>query len=153
MKESTNEIFQICNGITYNREVPKEAIEIAKNNNTIIIVGGSDDLMMVYGIDCYMTKLQEHDYGWDGDDLKNIEDKKLEEEATQLGLKIFWSGKILKTNENFPNYDFEKIGSFSYLVKENIEFKNFKVYEDESKEEIYCTGIIIELPNSFSCSK
>jgi hypothetical protein len=43
------------------------------------------------------------------------------------------------------------MGAFSYKVKEGINFKNFTVYEDFEKygEEVYCTGIIIELPNGF----
>ena len=65
------------------------------------------------------------------------------------------SSKILDKYENIlkeiENYDIKKMGAFSYKVKEGINFKNFTVYEDFEKygEEVYCTGIIIELPKSF----
>ena len=152
--EMLNEIFKKCDGITYTREVPKKAVELAKENGFIIIVGGSDDLMYCYGADSYLTDYCEHNYGWDGDNLENIEDKQLECEAKQLGLKIFWCGEILSTGEKIQGYDTDKQGAFSYKVKDGINFKDFIVYEDEKKDEVYCTGIIIELPKDFkSCKK
>ncbi len=151
-----NKICELVNGTTYTRTVPKEAIKLAKENGYIIIVGGSDDLMYCFGAECYMTDCEEHSYGWDGDTLTNIEDKKLEAEAKQLGLEIYWCGEIIKGDKvvkKIDNYDTEKQGAFSYKVKEEIKYKNFIVYEDEKKNEIYCTGIIIELPKKFKREK
>ncbi len=37
---------------------------------------------------------------------------------------------------------------------EGINFKDFIVYEDaDKKDDVYCTGIIIELPEDFKSSK
>lgn len=143
-------IANMCDGIQYNRRVPKEAKDCAKENNCIIIIGGSDDLMYCYGAESYMTDYCEHSYGWDGDDLKNITDKSLEMEAQQLGLKIWWCGEIKKTNEQLEGYCSDKNGSFSYTVREGIEFKEFKVIEDEH---VYCTGMVIQLPEGFKSYK
>ena len=153
---SIDKIYELVNGIDYSRDIPKEAELLAKNNNIIIIVGGSDDLMYCYGAESYLTRRCEHGYGWDGSLLQNIHDKNLEYEAEQLGLEIYWCGKILDKYENIlkeiEDYDIKKMGAFSYKVKEGIKFKNFIVYEDFEKygeEEVYCTGIIIELPKGF----
>lgn len=142
-------LFELCNGIEYTRSIPLEATIYAKNNNFIVIVGGSDNLMYCFGADSYLTKQKEHGYGWDGSDLKNIDDKKLEKEASQLGLKIWWCGEILETKEILENYDVKKSGSFSYTVNNDISFKNFIIFEDKAHDDIYCTGIIIKLPESF----
>ena len=71
------EIYNLCHGIGYSRDIPKEAEEIAKANNIIVIVGGSDDLMYCYGSKSYLTEECEHPYGWDGEDFSDIEDDKL----------------------------------------------------------------------------
>ncbi len=145
--KTLEEIKTICNGIKYNRDVPKEAKELAKENNIIIIVGGSDDLMYCYGADSYLTEYEEHGEGWDGCDLaKDASDKKLRKEAKQLGLKIFWCGSISETGETLKDYNTEESGAFSYTVKEGIKSLDFKVMEDD---EVYCTGKIIELPKGF----
>jgi len=146
-------IYEICNGIEYIRDVPDEAKKIAKDNGYIIIVGGSDDLMYVYGADCYLTEEIEHDAGWDGEDLSKHSNECLSYEAKQLGLKIFWCGKIEETGESIPNYNIDKQGAFSYSVNENIESKNFIVYEDEKHNTVYCTGKIIKLPDNFKAAK
>ena len=91
------EIYELCHGIEYSRDIPKEAEKIAKENNIIVIVGGSDDLMYCYGADCYLTKECEHPYGWDGEDFSDISDEYLLNEINQLGLKIWWCGIIGKT--------------------------------------------------------
>ena len=88
------ELYKLLDGIEYTRDVPKEAEQLAKENGYVIIVGGSDNLMYCYGADSYLTDYIEHDYGWDGDTLTNIEDKCLENEAKQLGLEIYWCGAI-----------------------------------------------------------
>ena len=77
-------IQTICEGIKYNRDIPMEAKEIAKDHNIVVIVGGSDDLMYCYGAKSYLTEYCEHPKGWDGDTLIGIEDKQLEYEAKQL---------------------------------------------------------------------
>ena len=140
------EIKAICDGIEYSRDVPNEAKELAKENNIVIIVGGSDDLMYCYGAECYLTDHCEHSYGWDGDTLKDISDKQLEKEAEQLGLMIWWCGKIEDTGLKIEGYDTEKSGAFSYSVKDGIEALDFKVMEDN---DVYCTGKIIKLPDGF----
>jgi hypothetical protein len=144
------EIYQIVNGIDYSRHVPKEAEKIAKENNIVIIVGGSDDLMYCYGAKSYLTDWCEHSEGWDGSDLSKSSDKKLRREAKQLGLKIFWCGEIVSTGETC-----NKKGSFSYTVDDNIKHKDFIVYENLEEygpDDIYCTGIIIKLPDNFKTS-
>lgn len=155
--DKINEIYDIVNGIEYNRDIPEEAKQLAKDNNIVVIVGGSDDLMYCYGQDSYLTSYCEHSYGWDGDLLIDISDKQLKGEAEQLGLEIYWCGKILNRNEEVikskNNYDIDKQGAFSYLVNENIKSKEFTVFEDDKKEEVYCTGMIIELPENFKSFK
>jgi hypothetical protein len=140
------EIKAICDGIEYSRHVPKGAEELAKENNIVIIVGGSDDLMYCYGAECYLTDYCEHGYGWDGDTLKDISDKKLEKEADQLGLMIWWCGEIKDAGLKIEGYDTEKSGTFSYSVKEGIEALDFKVMEGN---DVYCTGKIIKFPDGF----
>jgi len=139
-------IQEICEGIEYSRDIPKEAEKLAKENNIIVIVGGSDDLMYCYGAKSYLTEQCEHSYGWDGDDLTDTGESELDLEALQLGLKIFWCGSIQDTGETIKDYDIDKSGAFSYQVSKDIEHLNFKVMEDN---DVYCTGIIIQLPNNF----
>ncbi len=140
------EIQKICNGIEYSRHVPDDAVKLAKENNCVIIVGGSDDLIYCYGADCYLTSYCEHGYGWDGNTLQNISDKKLEDEANQLGLMIWWCGEIESDGLKLENYDVDKMGAFSYTVKEGIKSLDFKVVEGD---DIYCAGKVIQLPNDF----
>lgn len=160
-----DEIYNICNGIEYTREVPKEAVELAKKEGYVIIVGGSDDLMYCYGAKCYLTDTLEHSYGYDGNTLTDISDIQLKLEAEQLGLEIYWCGKIFErikypetwdyskeqnVIKELKGYDVEKQGGFSYKVKEGIEYKDFTVYENlEKGNEVYCTGIIFKLPDDF----
>jgi hypothetical protein len=142
------EIQKKCNGIEYSRDIPEEAKLLAKENNCVVIVGGSDDLMYCYGADSYLTDYVEHGEGWDGCDLANeASDDELRKEAKQLGLKIFWCGKIHSTGEEIEGYNTDKNGAFSYQVKEGIQHLNFKVMEDET--DVYCTGIVIQLPENF----
>lgn len=148
------QIQEICDGIEYNRDIPQEAKEIAKENNIIIIVGGSDDLMYCYGAKCYMTEYCEHSEGWDGCDLsQHASEKKLRKEAKQLGLKIFWCGEIVKTGEKIEGYDTTKSGGFSYTINENIKSLDFIIYEDLKTKDVYCTGKIIQLPEDFKPKK
>lgn len=148
------ELFTICNGIEYTRQIPKEAKQYAKENGFIIIVGGSDDLMYCYGSKSYMTDEIELSYGWDGGDFSDTSDEQLRNEAHQLGLKVWWCGEIKKTKEKIDGYDVVNSGAFSYSVKDGIEYKNFIVYEDEKHDEVYCTGIIIKMPENFKpCMK
>lgn len=154
MTENIEKCYELVNGIEYSREVSEEAEKFAKDNNLVIIVGGSDDLMYRYGANSYLTDYCEHSYGWDGDTLTNISDKELENEAKQLGLEIYWCGKIKNRYEeiikSIPNYNTKKQGAFSYKVKDGINFKDFIVLENiNDKDDIYCTGIIIELPKDF----
>ena len=142
-----DKIYGMVNGIEYNRDIPKEAKEYARENGFIVIVGGSDDLMYAFGAESYLASHEEHSYGWDGDTLKDISDSCLEYEAKQLGLEIFWCG--INSGSEIKNYEVEDSGAFSYKVNKNIEYKDFTVYENEKQEEIYCTGIIIKLPNNF----
>jgi len=144
-----NKLYEMVDGIEYRRDIPKEAEVFAKENGFVVIVGGSDDLMYAYGADSYLTDYCEHSYGWDGNSLEKISDKELQFEAKQLGLKIYWCGKIKGTNYTKENYDVELSGAFSYSVKDGIEFKEFTVWEDDKKDEVYCTGIIIKLPEDF----
>jgi hypothetical protein len=145
------QIKALCDGIEYSRDIPEEAKALAIENGIIVIVGGSDDLMYVYGTDSYLTDYCEHSEGWDGCDLsKHASDKQLRKEAAQLGLKIFWCGEIKKTKEKIEGYNTDESGAFSYKVDENIEHLNFKVVEDE---DVYCTGIIIKLPDTFVSAK
>jgi len=149
--EKLNEIKELCNCIEYSRDVPDKAKEIAKENNIVIIVGGSDDLMYCYGAKSHLTYSCEHGYGWDGCDLTKIKgNKKLKKEAKQLGLKIWWCGKIIADNLKIDNYSIDKNGAFSYTVDEKIKSLDFKVMEDG---EVYCTGKIIELPKDFITSE
>lgn len=145
-----DKIQQICNGIEYSRSVPQEAEEIASANNIVIIVGGSDDLMYCYGADCYITYRCEHGYGRGGDTLENIGGTALESEASQIGLKIWWCGEIGNSGLKIDGYSVEDSGAFSYSVNDGIEFREFKVMEDD---EVYCTGIIVQLPDSFKACK
>jgi len=140
-------IKEMCEGIKYSKDIPKEAIQLAKENGIIVIISGSDDLMYCYGADSYLSDHVEHCEGWDGCDLaKDASDDELKKEAEQLGLKIFWCGSIAKTGEKIANYDSDKNGAFSYSVKDGIDFVDFKVMEDK---DVYCTGIIIKLPEGF----
>lgn len=151
MKDVLEEIRLICDGIEYSRDVPDEAKILAAENNIVIIVGGSDDLMYCYGAKCYMTDYIEHSEGWDGCDLpKHASEKKLRKEAKQLGLKIFWCGSIVKTDEKIEDYDHDNKGAFSYTVNDNIQSLDFKVMEDD--KDVYCTGKIIKLPENFKSS-
>jgi hypothetical protein len=148
--ETIDQIRQICDGIPYIRDVPEEAKKLAEENNIVIIVGGSDDLMYCYGSESYLSGYCEHCEGWDGSDLtQHASDLQLKEEAKQLGLKIFWCGKIERTGEILEDYDLNESGAFSYRVNENIDHRHFKVMECEGDEDVYCTGIIIKLPNGF----
>lgn len=147
-------IKSICDGIDYTRHIPEEAENLAKENGIIVIVGGSDDLMYCYGAESYLAWGCEHSEGWDGCDLaKDAYDEELKNEAKQLGLKIFWCGEIKKTGEKIEGYDVDESGAFSYTVNSDIEHLNFKVMEDADGEEVYCTGIIIKLPDNFVSAK
>ena len=141
-----NQVKEICDGIEYSRDVPDEAKMLAKENNIVIVVGGSDDLMYCYGAKCYLTDHCEHSYGWDGDTLKDISDKKLKKEAKQLGLMIWWCGKIKDGGLEIEGYNTDENGAFSYSVNDGIEVLDFKVMEED---EVYCTGKIIKLPDTF----
>lgn len=149
--ELLEKIHKICDGIEYSRSVPNEAEKIAKENGIVIIVGGSDDLMYCYGADSYLTDYCEHSYGWDGDTLTDIDDKKLEGEAKQLGLKIWWCGAIEGSGLKRENYNTDESGAFSYTVNDDIQALDFKVMEDET--DVYCTGKIIKLPLDFVSKK
>lgn len=150
MNEAIEKIKAICDGIPYTREIPFEAEQLAKQNGIVVIVGGSDDLMYCYGADSFLTGYREHSEGWDGCDLSlHAGDEPLRKEAEQLGLKIFWCGEIKKTDEKIEGYDTEKSGAFSYKVADGIEHANFLVMEEEGGSEVYCTGIIIKLPENF----
>jgi hypothetical protein len=145
------QIQKLCDGIEYSRHIPDEAEKLAKENNVVVIVGGSDDLMYAYGAESFLTDYIEHSEGWDGCDLaKHASEKQLRIEAKQLGLKIFWEGEIARTGEKIENYNSEENGAFSYKVNDNIEHLTFKVMEDEY---VYCTGIIIKLPDNFISAK
>lgn len=149
------QIKAICDGIEYSRNIPDEAKRIAIENNIVVIVGGSDDLMYCYGAYSYLTDMQEHSCGWDGDTLKDIGDKNLEAEAAQLDLMIWWCGEIIADKMSRNKYDssysqsVKESGAFSYSVKKEIESLDFKVMEDN---DVYCTGIIIQLPVDFKPS-
>ncbi len=145
------EIKELCDGIEYSRHIPAKAKQLAKDNNCVVIVGGSDDLMYCYGAESYLTDYCEHSVGWDGEDLTLSDAIKpeLQKEAKQLGLKIFWCGSIKHTGESIKGYNTDKQGAFSYQVKDDIEFEDFIVKEDDDKEDVYCTGIIIQLPQNF----
>ena len=146
-------LYEMLNGIDYTRDVPEEAKQLAKDNGYIIVVGGSDDLMYCYGADSWLSEYVEHSYGWDGDTLKDIDDELLRDEAKQLGLEIYWCGKIVNTNKEILGYDTEKQGAFSYVVSDDIVSKDFIVYENDKKNEVYCTGKIIKLPKDFKRSE
>ncbi len=141
-------IKKICDGIEYSRDIPEEAEQLAKDNNIVVIVGGSDDLMYCYGADSYLTEYCEHGEGWDGCDLSlDASDEQLGKEAEQLGLKIWWCGKIENRNLTIDNYNIEESGAFSYTVNDDILSLDFKVIEDDN--DVYCTGKIIQLPDNF----
>ena len=157
-----NEIYDIVNGIEYNRDIPDVAKELASLHNIVVIVGGSDDLMYCFGADSWLTEYCEHGYGWDGDRLSNISDKQLESEASQLGLEIYWCGRILEGGLSYEDvksgngviksiegYDTKISGAFSYKVNSDIQYKDFTVYEEKGSDDVYCTGIIIQLPSNF----
>ena len=154
MENILNKIQKLCHGIEYSRQIPDEAEKLAKENGIVVIVGGSDDLMYCYGADCYLTDEVEHGVGWDGEDLSKIKgEKKLKKEAKQLGLKIWWCGKIKEYGDVKPNYSIDESGAFSYSVNEDIEYLEFLVCENENDfSDIYCTGIIIKLPDNFKPS-
>ena len=148
--KTIQKLKELCDGIEYSRNIPQEAKQLAKEEGYIIIVGGSDDLMYVYGADCYMTEERELPYGWDGDDLTDIDDKKLEKEASQLGLMIYWCGSIDRSDHVIVGYDVNKSGAFSYTVNDDIESEDFIVNETfEEGSDVYCTGKIIKLPEGF----
>lgn len=159
MTKDIEQCFKLLENIEYNREIPKEAEEFAKTHNLIVIFGGSDDLMYCYGAKSYLTDYCEHSYGWDGDLLTNISDQKLENEAKQLGLEIYWCG-LIKDKKSYnqvlkriPDYNTKKQGAFSYKVRNNINSKDFIVLENlNDKDDVYCTGKIIELPKDFIAS-
>ena len=150
MTTKLEEVKELCDMIEYSRSIPEEAEKIAKENNIVVIVGGSDDLMYCYGAKSYLTDYCEHSYGWDGNDLKDISDKKLEAEAAQLGLKIWWCGHIVKGKQSIKDYDSDYSGAFSYTVNDGIESLDFRVTEGE---DIYCTGKIIKLPENFKAEE
>lgn len=151
MENILKQIQELCNGIEYSRHVPEEAEKLAQENGIVIIVGGSDDPMYCCGADCYLTNEIEHAVGWDGEDLTEYEhDAQLRSEAKQLGLKIYWEGKISNTGERKENYSADESGAFSYSVNPDIEYLEFKVCESQNDfSDIYCTGIIIKLPEEF----
>ena len=145
--ENLKQIQNLCEGIQYSRNIPEEAKKLAKENNVVVIVGGSDDLMYCYGADSYLADHCEHGYGWDGDSLEGISDNKLEFEAKQLGLKIWWCGEIEDKGLKIEGYSTTNSGAFSYSVNDQIESLDFKVFEDN---DVYCTGKIIKLPSDFN---
>lgn len=150
MENILKQIQGICEGIGYSRHIPIEAENLARENGIVVIVGGSDDLMYCYGAESYLTNYCEHSAGWDGEDLTQSYDKKLKKEAKQLGLKIWWCGEIEDTGEIKENYSTEQSGAFSYSVNAEIEHLEFTVCENEKDySDIYCTGIIIKLPENF----
>lgn len=152
--EILTQIQKICDGIEYSRHIPEEAKNLAKENNILIIVGGSDDLMYCYGADSYLANEVEHGVGWDGEDLTKYEhDKKLRKEAKQLGLKIWWCGKIEDKGLFIKDYSVSESGAFSYSVNSEIKHLNFKVLERGNEPDVYCTGIIIKLPEDFKSYK
>ena len=152
--ETLKKIQSICNGIPYTRHIPEEAEKLAKENNVIVIIGGSDDLMYAYGAESYLTYYREHGEGWDGSDLeKHASDDRLKKEAKQLGLKIFWCGSIANTGETIKGYSVDKNGAFSYQVSKKIEYLEFEVMEYDATTDVYCTGIIIKLPDDFISAK
>ena len=51
--------------------------------------------------------------------------------------------------KEIEGYDTDKSGAFSYKVNDNIESKDFIVYENEKKDQVYCTGIILQLNKDF----
>lgn len=154
MENILNKIQELCHGIEYSRHIPDEAEQLAKDNGIVVIVGGSDDLMYCYGAESYLTRHCEHGVGWDGEDLTIYEhDDNLRDEAKQLGLKIWWCGTIEESGEEKPNYSTDESGAFSYSVNEDIEALEFSVCENKNDfSDIYCTGIIIKLPDNFKPS-
>jgi hypothetical protein len=146
--DTLNKLFELCNGIAYNRSIPDEAEDLAANNGFIVLVGGSDDLMYAYGAKCYLTDQGELSYGWNGFDFSatDLNDSELKRETDILGLKIWWCGKIKHTGEILPWYDTDTKGAFSYSVKEGLLCKEFTVFENVGKPEVYCTGLIVKLP-------
>jgi hypothetical protein len=150
--EMLKKVQELCDGINYNRDVPEEAKKLAKENNIVIIVGGSDDLMYCYGAESYLADCVEHSEGWDGCDLaKDACDKQLQEEAKQLGLKIWWCGEIINTGEKREGHSINESGAFSYSVNDNIQSLDFKVMEENG--DVYCIGKVIQLPEDFKSYK
>jgi len=147
--EILEKIKNLCDGIEYSRDVPEEAKQLAKENNIVIIVGGSDDLMYCYGAKSYLTDKCEHGYGWDGDDLTDTGESELDLEALQLGLKIWWCGEIMETDQFIEDYNTVESGAFSYTVNDDIKSLDFLVMEEK---DVYCTGKIIQLPDNFNIS-
>ena len=144
---------ELLGEVVYRENLSKEVIQYAKDNNLIIIMGGSDDLMYVYGVDCYLTDYEEHDAGWDGEDLSLSENESLNKEASQLGLKILWCGKI-QDKQIIENYSIEESGAFNYLVNDNINSLEFIIYENSKEDgEVYGKGLIVELPKNFEIAK
>ena len=151
-----DKLFEMLNLMKESRNISDEAKELARDNGYVVIIGGSDDLMYAYGAESWLTKYCEHSYGWGGDALVDIGDKLLEGEASQLGLEIFRYGRIMnwRTKElvkEDPTYS-RDFGTFTYKVKEGIEFKHFLVASYDDPSEMYCQGIIIKLPDDFVIS-
>jgi len=72
MAKIIDKLFDICNGIVEERDIPASAKALAKKHGYIIVVGGSDDLFYVFGAKCYMTERIEHSYGFSGDSLDDL---------------------------------------------------------------------------------
>lgn len=151
-----DEIYRIVNETTMYRDIPDEAKALAREHGYIVIVAGSDDLMYCYGADCYMTRRIEHGGVYHGLDLSEHPDEKLRREASQLGLKVFWCGKLRTKDggeEAIEGYSVKKYGGFSYIVGSDVESRNFSVLDDATSggaPEVYCTGIIVKLPGNFT---
>jgi len=155
--KDNNQVLQktkeLLGEVVYRDSLSKEAIQYAKDNNLIIIIGGSDDLMYAYGADCYLTDYEEHDAGWEGEDLSFANNNKLRKEASQLGLKILWCGKI-QDKQIIENYSIEESGAFNYLVNPDIESLDFIIYENYKEDgEVYGKGLIVKLPENFKKSE
>ena len=148
-----NKVYELLNNSYYRESVNPEAISIAMDNNLVILMGASDDLFEAYGAISYLTNYAEHGGVNDGSTLTNIEDKALENEAKQLGLKVYWCGEISESSDKLLNYDWQKEGAFSFTVNDDIQFMNFTVLEERGSDEVYCTGIIFKLPKDFKVSE
>ncbi len=153
-----DKIQQLCDGLEYREDPCEEAQQLAKDNNCIIVIGASDDLMETYGVHCELTENRGRgEFGcFDGTDFselqKYIDDgdnyrdyRQLKKEIDSIGLKVFWYGEIEGTGIKQENYNYEEMGCFCYTVKDGIEYRDFKVYEDGK---IYCTGKVIKMPES-----